>query len=373
MRIAATLLVSTILAMPAAAQQTVESDQGNAINFKPVAKFNEPWAMTFLPDGQLLVTEKSGTLQLVSQDGEKTEVSGVPEVDYGGQGGLGEVVLDPDFAENNEVYISYVEAGDGDTRGAAVARATLSTEGEPALESVEVIWRQEPKVSGRGHFSHRIAFSPDGSRMFITSGDRQMKTPAQDMSVNLGKVIRLNADGSVPDDNPFADQGELAQSFYTVGHRNMLGIAFDTQDRPWVIEMGPRGGDELNRLEAGKNYGWPEVSDGINYNGTNIPDHDTRPEFEPPEAFWTPVIAPAGLVFYDGDLFSDWQGDALTGGLKSQALIRIDIEGDTATEAERFPMERRIREVEQGPDGAVWVLEDRGSGRLLKVTPQQSG
>lgn len=368
-------LAAMVFATPAAAQTfQVESDKGTRLDARPVAAFSEPWAMTFLPGGEMLVTEKPGRLMLVTQEGSKTEVSGVPAVDYGGQGGLGDVVLHPGFADNGLVYLSFAEAGEGDTRGAAVASAKLSRDGgAPRLDDLKVIWRQEPKVPGRGHYSHRIAFSPDGKHLFITSGERQKKTPAQAMDTNLGKVIRLNPDGTVPEGNPFEDSGDLARSFWTIGHRNMLGIDFDTEGRLWVIEMGPRGGDELNLVEAGRNYGWPEVSNGINYNGTDIPDHSTRPEFEAPKAWWTPVIAPAGLVFHDGGMFSDWRGDALTGGLRSQSLVRIAIEGETAREAERFDMGRRIREVEQGPDGAIWLLEDGPDGRLLRLTPREQG
>ena len=377
MRVTPVFVLATALAgfaIPAGAQSfTIESDQGTAISAAPVAEFDESWAMTFLPDGSLLVTEKPGNLLIVSQDGSKTGVSGVPEVAYGGQGGLGDIILHPEFAENGVVYLSYAEAGDGG-RGAAVARATLARgSGSPSLENLDVIWRQQPKVSGEGHYSHRLEFSPDGQHLFITSGERQKQTPAQDIQSDLGKIIRLNPDGSVPDDNPFQDQGELARTFWTIGHRNMLGIDFDGEGRLWVHEMGPRGGDEINLIEPGENYGWPVVSNGVNYSGTDIPDHETRPEFAAPEASWTPVIAPSGMVIYSGDLFPAWQGDALIGGLRSQALVRVDLgeqeDGSMAAEAERFDMGARIREVEQGPDGAIWALEDGAGGRLLRITP----
>lgn len=374
------LAITALLVPVSAIAQTfdVTSEDGVTIEATPVAEFNEPWAMTFLPDGELLVTEKPGNLLLVTQDGTKTEVSGVPDVAYAGQGGLGDVVAGPAFADNNHVYISYAERGEDGLQGAAVARATLSrNDGEAALENLEVIWRQNPKVSGNGHYSHRMAFSPDGAHLFITSGDRQKQTPAQDMDSALGKVIRLNVDGSVPGDNPFQDEGELAQSFWSVGHRNMLGIAFDGDGRLWTHEMGPRGGDEINLVEPGTNYGWPVVSYGVNYSGADIPDHPTRPEFEEPEAHWTPVISPAGLVIYSGDLFADWQGDAIIGGLSAQAIIQVDLgeqsDGTQAGEARRFPMNARIREVEQGPDGAIWALEDRAGGRLLRIVPAGEG
>ena len=336
-----------------------------------VASFDEPWAMAFLPDGRLLVTEKQGRLLVVSaNDGSSTPVRGVPTVDYGGQGGLGDVVLHPDFAENGRIYLSYAEAGDNDTRGAAVAGATLGlAPGRAALSDVEVIWRQEPKVSGRGHYGHRLLFSDDGY-LFISSGERQKFDPAQDMDGNLGKIIRLNDDGTVPDDNPFAERGGVTAQIWSLGHRNPLGIAFDADGQLWNIEMGPRGGDELNRVLRGRNYGYPIVSNGRHYDGRDIPDHDTRPEFEAPKAWWTPVISPGGFMIYSGKAFPEWQGDGFIAGLSSEALIRIEFDGENAREAERFPMGKRIRAVVEGPDGAIWLLEDKKGGRLLRLAPR---
>lgn len=335
---------------------------------EPIAKLNEPWAMTFLPDGRLLVTEKSGKLQLVTTDGDQTEVSGVPNVDYGGQGGFGDVVLHPEFAKNQLVYLSYAEAGDGDTRGAVVARAKLALSDRPALSMPEIIWRQYPKVTGRGHYGHRLLFGADG-HLFISSGDRQKFDPAQDMRGNLGKILRLNDDGSLPADNPFAAEGGVAAEVWSLGHRNPLGIAFDSSGRLWNNEMGPAGGDELNLVKRGNNYGYPIVSNGDHYGGADIPDHDTRPEFAAPAAWWTPVISPSSLIFYDGALFPAWRGNALIGGLSSQALVRVEIDGESAREAERYSLGARIRAVRQGPDGAVWLLEDGRGGRLLKLVP----
>ncbi|MCC0031232.1 MAG: PQQ-dependent sugar dehydrogenase [Brucellaceae bacterium] len=354
----------------AASADEIRSDAGSTIEATPVARFDEPWAMTFLPGGALLVTEKRGAVQLLSADGGTvTPVGGVPKVAYGGQGGLGDIAVHPGFAENGLVYLSYAEAGDGGTRGAAVARARLAHDGADAsLDGLEVIWRQQPKVSGQGHYSHRIAFGPDGM-LYITSGERQKQTPAQDFGAALGKVIRLNDDGSVPDDNPWQDKGELARQFWSMGHRNLLGIAFDAEGRLWTHEMGPRHGDELNLIQKGANYGWPVVSEGNHYSGVPIPEHATHPEFNPPKAYWVPTIAPSGLVIYDGAMFEGWRGDALIGGLASQALIRVDLDGETAREAERFDFGARIREVEQGPDGALYVLEDGAGGRLLRLEP----
>ncbi|GAB2494490.1 PQQ-dependent sugar dehydrogenase [Pseudoxanthomonas sangjuensis] len=337
-----------------------------------VATFDEPWAMAFLPDGRLLVTEKKGRLKLYDIAANRTsEIAGVPAVDYGGQGGLGDVALHPQFAENHRVYLSYAEAGEGDTRGAALARAKLDLDADGnggRLSDLQVIWRQVPKVTGQGHYSHRILFDRDG-KLWLASGERQKFTPAQDMRANLGKVLRLNDDGTAAADNPFADKGGVTAQIWSLGHRNILGMAFDAQGRLWEVEHGPRGGDELNRVERGSNYGWPVVSWGNHYDGRDIPDHDTRPEFNAPEAWWNPVIAPAGFIIYSGDLFPYFKGNGFIGGLGSNSLVRIQFDGDNAREVERYDMGARIREVEQGPDGAIWLLQDGDGARLLKLTP----
>ena len=338
-----------------------------------VGQFDEPWALEFLPDGRLLVSEVGGSLKLVESDGSVGEITGLPEVSHGGQGGFGDVVLHPDFGDNNLIYMSYVESGEGETSGAAVARAELRLSGDGgALANMEVIWRQVPKVTGQGHFGHRIAFGPDGY-LWISSGDRQKFDPAQDMQANLGKVLRLNMDGSIPTDNPFYDRGGVTAEIWSLGHRNPLGLAFDESGRLWNTEMGPMGGDELNLVQRGANYGYPIVSNGDHYDGTDIPDHHLRPEFAAPAEVWTPVISPSSLMFYSGSEFPEWRGDAFIGGLSSQSLVRIEFDGDTAREAQRFDMGRRIRAVEQGPDGAIWLLEGGrpgrgGNGTLLKLT-----
>ncbi len=350
---------------------------------EPITAFDEPWAMAFLPDGRMLVTEKKGNLLIVTQGGEKSRpVARVPDVDYGGQGGFGDVALHPDYADNNVIYLSYAETGVGNTRGAAVVRAVLNeTDRGAYLSDVDVIWRQYPKVVGYGHYGHRLLFDDDGY-LWISSGDRQKFTPAQDMQSNIGKIVRLHDDGSVPDDNPFVDYYSddplvddvgVYPQIWSLGHRNPLGIAFDLDGQLWNIEMGPAGGDELNRVTRGTNYGYPVVSNGDHYDGREIPDHDTRPEFAEPAIWWTPVISPGNLIIYGGDLFADWRGNAFVAGLSSQAIIRIELDGDSAREAERFEMGARIRSVVEGPDGALWVLEDERNesrGRLLKLTPK---
>ncbi len=351
-------------------------------DIEPITSFDEPWALAFLPDGRMLVTEKKGRLIIVNALGQKSLVRGTPDVDYGGQGGFGDVALHPDFADNGIIYLSYVEPGVGGTRGAAVARGVLTFgERSSTLGDLEVIWRQYPKLLGRGHYGHRILFDRDGY-LWISSGDRQKFTPSQDMQSNVGKILRLNDDGSAPDDNPFVDylatdplvdDGGVYDEIWSLGHRNPLGLAMDLDGRIWDIEMGPLHGDELNLIERGENYGYPVVSDGDHYDGREIPDHDTRPEFKKPAVSWVPAISPGDLMFYGGELFADWRGDALAAGLGARAIVRIEIDGDEAREAERYDMGARIRSVVEGPDGALWVLEDeRGTseGRLLKLTPK---
>ena len=334
-----------------------------------IATFDEPWAMAFLPDGRLLVTEKKGRLKLVRPGAMIGDIAGVPTVDYGGQGGFGDVVLHPGFAGNGLVYLSFAEKGEGDTRGAAVARGvlTLDDKGGGALSQLTVVWRQTPKVRGNSHYGHRLAFGQDG-KLWISSGDRVQFDPAQDMDSSLGKIIRLNDDGSIPADNPFADRGGVAAQVWSLGHRNPLGLAFDAQGQPWVAEMGPRGGDELNLILRGRNYGWPRVSNGDHYDGSVIPDHDTAPQYEAPKISWTPVIAPGDMIIYSGSEFPDWQGNALLAGLASHSLIRVAISDGEAREVARYDMGQRIREVEQGPAGDLWLLEDGAGARLLKLT-----
>lgn len=335
-----------------------------------VAKFDSPWAMTFLPDGRMLVTEKAGLLKLASADGKTiVTVPGTLPVSSAGQGALMDVVLSPHFARDSQVYFSFSEDRPGG-KAVALARGTFDEKGGAKLTDVKVIFRANQVVEGNGHFSGRIAFSPDGQYLFFTNGDRQKFDPAQGPKSTLGKVLRLTPDGQPAPGNPLAAQG-FDPAVWSYGHRNLLGLAFDSVGNLWEQEMGPKGGDELNLIVAGKNYGWPKVSNGSHYDGRDIPDHAPGDGFEAPKVWWNPSISPGGLMIYSGKLFPQWKGDAFIGGLSSQALIRVHLDGTNAAKGDQWDMGARIREVEQGPDGAIWVLQDGEQGRLIKLTPKK--
>ena len=374
------LQAGLVAALTAACQSQSNAQPDAAAGDRPftvseVASFSSPWAMAFLPGSGVpltnmaLLTEKEGKLWLVNvSNGRRTAISGVPNVVVAGQGGLGDVMPHPDFAGNRRIYLSYVEAGQGGS-GAVLGYGTLdlSNAAAPALRDFKVIWRQQPKVSGSGHFSHRIAFGPDGF-LYLSSGDRQKMAPAQNFTGNLGKILRLTHEGQPAPGNPWASRGGVAAEFWTMGHRNVLGLQFAPDGRLWSSEMGPEGGDEVNLIVAGRNYGWPRASNGSHYGGGPIPDHKPGDGFEAPKLWWTPSISPGALLIYSGDKFPEWKGDALVGALSGEALIRVDIDGDKASKAENWPMGQRIRAVDQGPDGSVYLLEDKG--RLLRLDPR---
>jgi glucose/arabinose dehydrogenase len=334
----------------------------------------QPWGFEFLPDGRMLVTEKGGRLRVVARDGRVSEpLTGVPVVRAVGQGGLLDIAVDPDFATNNTIYLSYSEPGDGAAAGAAgtaLARARLGATG---LDDVRVIYHQEPKVTGGNHFGSRIAFGRDGT-IFVTQGDRfNFRDQAQDLTSGLGKVVRLNRDGTIPRDNPFVGRSDARPEIWSYGHRNVQAAAVHPETgQLWTVEHGAAGGDELNHPEAGKNYGWPVITYGRDYNGMRIGEGAEKAGMEQPVYYWDPVIAPSGMTFYTGDKYPEWRGNAFVGGLASMALVRLVIENGRVTKEERYlhSLGARIRDVKQGPDGFLYLITDSGSGRLLRVRPR---
>ncbi|MGJ4926933.1 PQQ-dependent sugar dehydrogenase [Bradyrhizobium sp. HKCCYLS2038] len=367
-------LAASLVAAAAAQADSINAGGRKASAVQPftaqnVAEFDTPWAIAFLPDGRMLITEKPGRIYVVTQNGQKTEVGNVPAVAARGQNGLLDVAVSPSFATTSQVYITSTEPSAEGSR-LVLTRAVLSLANDRAtLNEPSVIWRQTP-AGGGGQPGGIIAFDPQGTHLFLTVGDRMQPNSAQDPNQARGKVLRLDLDGNTPADNPMAEDKGVAAQTWTTGHRNPYGLAFAADGRLWLHEMGPRGGDELNLIEPGKNYGWPLVSNGDNYNGTPIPRHATRPDLAAPPLYWDPVIAPAGLAFYDGGMFPQWKGSALIGGLRVHALVRVRFTADgQPDEAERWDMGERIRDVAVAPDGAVWIIEDNSPGRLRRLTP----
>ncbi|OJH37251.1 PQQ-dependent sugar dehydrogenase [Cystobacter ferrugineus] len=336
--------------------------------------FRNPWAIAFLPDQRMLVTEKPGALYLVTPQGTKSPaVSGLPTVDARGQGGLLDVEVGPDYAQSGLIYWTYYEPRQGGN-GLAVARAKLVDGAQPRVENVQVIFRMMPTLESTLHAGGRLVFTPD-NKLFVTLGERSIlegRVQAQDVKSHFGKVVRINPDGTVPQDNPYLNDPEAKPEIWSVGHRNILSAALDSQKRLWTVEMGPKGGDELNRPEAGKDYGWPTIGYGEEYSGAPIHQSPQAPGMEQPMYYWDPVIAPSGMTIYTGDLFPEWKNNVFIGGLASQALVRLMMRNDLVVGEERLLTERkeRIREVVQGPEGALYLLTDATNGKLLKLTPR---
>jgi glucose/arabinose dehydrogenase len=405
MRVFATITLSLAFATHAAVAQVNagEKTPEASLPFKmtQVATFNLPWRIAFLPDGRMLITEKVGGLWLVTQQGVKTPVTNVPAVLHQGQGGMLGVYTSPNYASDKRVYLTYSEPGDNGS-SLALARATLNiTANSASLDGLQVIWRDGARGRG-GQFGAAVAFSPDKRYLFLTVGERQRMTPAQDPNSPRGKVLRLTLDGKPAPGNPQAGKTgaqtlaiinpprntELATtaqpafeySFpgpnltpaetWSTGHRTPYGLAFGPDGRLWEVEHGPRGGDELNLIEPGKNYGWPLVSYSTNYDRTPIPSPDTRPDLTKPVIYWTPIIAPGSLTFYNASLFPQWKGSAFIGGMSTRTLNRITFDGKGgAAPAERWSVGHEIRDVAVAPDGALWLIEDANPGGLFRVTP----
>ena len=370
------LAAATLFAAgPAAAiDATFETESGTIHVSTVVTGLSHPWAIAFLPEGGMLVTERPGALRYADEDGVLSgPLGGIPQVDARGQGGLLDVALDPGFSDNRLVYLSFAEAGEGGN-GTAVARGRLSDD-LSALEDVEVIFRQQPKVASTAHFGSRLVFDNEG-HLFVTMGDRsssQFRDRAQDLTSHIGTIARINPDGSVPDDNPFATQEGALPEIWVHGVRNVQAAALHPETGLlWEIEHGPRGGDEINVIRPGENYGWPVATFGVEYSGGTIGEGITSADgMVDPIYQWTPVIAPSGMAFYSGDAFPQWQGNLFVGGLASTALVRLELSGESVTHEERLleDLGLRIRDVAQGPDGAIYVATDESAGEVLRIAP----
>jgi len=369
--IAAALMLAALSA-PAQAQQVFKSDIGDIRVETIVSGLTYPWALAFLPDGRMLVTERGGSMRIASRDGKLSRpLGGVPKVVSQNQGGLLDVIVDRDFATNNTIYVCYSDPVSGGAQ-TALARARLDAGETPQLTEVRRIFRQDGPPSNGLHFGCRIVQARDGN-LFLTTGDHfGPRDLAQTLDNHLGKVIRIAPDGAVPKDNPFVGRVGARPEIWSYGHRNSQGATLHpTTGKLWMHEHGPQGGDEINIPEAGKNYGWPVIGFGVNYGGAKIHEGTNKPGMEQPIRQWTPVIAPSGFTIYTGDLFPQWKGNAFIGGLRTQTLVRLELDGEKVTKEERLlgPLNERIRDVREGPDGAVYLLTDNTAGRILRLTP----
>jgi glucose/arabinose dehydrogenase len=365
------MFAAPLVALAQAPKSPTPASRNGVVQVDAVAKgLEHPWGLAFLPDGRILVTERPGRLRIVDREGRVSKpLDGVPRVFARGQGGLLDVALDPRFGENQLVYLSYAEPGENGTAGTAVARGRL---GQGTLEDVQVIYRQHPKAEGGNHFGSRLVFARDGT-LFVTQGDRfGYREKAQDLSSGLGKIVRINPDGSVPKDNPFVERAGARPEIWSYGHRNIQGAVLDTESgRLWTVEHGARGGDELNHPEAGKNYGWPVITYGVDYSGAKIGEGTAKPGVEQPVYYWDPVIAPSGIAIYTGDIFPEWKGSILVGSLNPGLLVRLTLNNGRVVREERYlgELRERIRDVQQGPDGLIYIVTDSRNGRILRVRP----
>lgn len=359
------IAIATVLSLSAHAE-VLKTEKATVQLDSLVSGLNHPWGMTFLPDGRILVTERNGGLLLLSADGKtKTQLNGLPEIDARGQGGLLDVVLAPDFSSSARLYFSFSEPG-ADGNSTAVARATLQND---QLSDVSVIFSQQPKYDSRYHFGSRLVFDNDGN-LFITMGDRgSQRDQAQNLANHVGTVVRVTGDGAAVEGNPFIGQADAKAEIWSYGHRNIQGAALHPQTGAlWTHEHGPQGGDEINIARAGKNYGWPIITYGEEYGGGVIGKTE-QAGLEQPLHYWVPSIAPSGMLFYAAELFSDWKNNMLVGSLKFGQLVRLELDGDKVSHEERIMIGQRIRDVEQGPDGAVYLLTDSSDGQILRLTP----
>jgi aldose sugar dehydrogenase len=372
--LSATLFASALTATSTCLAQStsINTQQGKATVTTLVQNLQNPWGMAFLPDGRLLVTERAGRLRIYSNGQISGAVSGMPSFWVNGQGGLLDVAIDPNFSANNLVYFSYaeVDSNDSSKAGTAVARGTLSGN---TIQNVQVIFRQVPKISTGNHFGSRLVFDRNGY-LFITLGENNNRMTAQYLDHHQGKVVRILPNGDVPSDNPFVGQANAKAEIWSYGHRNPQGAALNPfTGKLWLNEHGPQGGDEINIPAAGKNYGWPVITHGVNYGGAPIPEAvgTSAPGMEQPIKHWTPSIGSSGMTFYNKDKSHPWYGNVFIGGLASQNLKRVSLNGDVTVGEETLMqgMGYRIREVEQGPDGNLYILTDSSSGRLLRLTP----
>jgi glucose/arabinose dehydrogenase len=359
-------------ALPAQAQQVFKSDLGDIRAETIVSGLSYPWALAFLPDGRMLVTERGGNMRIATRDGKlSAPLGGVPKVLSQNQGGLLDVIIDRDFATNNTIYFCYSDPVDGGAQ-TALARATLDAGEKPQLNAVQRIFRQEGPPSRGLHYGCRIVQARDGN-LFLTTGDHgSASKSAQTLDNHIGKMIRIAPDGSVPKDNPFVGRGDAKPEIWSYGHRNSQGATLHpATGKLWMHEHGPQGGDELNIPQAGKNYGWPVIGFGVNYGGAKIHEGTSKAGMEQPIRQWTPVIAPSGLTIYTGDLFPQWKGNAFIGGLRTQTLVRLELDGEKVTREERMlrQLNERIRDVRTGPDGALYLVTDDAQGRILRLSP----